>query len=75
MQFRHIEPHFLLKKYIQKMWIFESSGKIPVDDMKLVVPNGNLKLTLSYHNGIVAAINGRSNKQIFDNLFVILNIA
>jgi len=49
MQFRHIEPHFLLKKYIQKMWIFESSGKIPVDDMKLVVPNGNLKLTLSYH--------------------------
>jgi len=33
MQFRHIEPHFLLKKYIRKMWIFESSGRIPVDDM------------------------------------------
>jgi len=29
LQFRHIEPHFLLKKYIDKMWLFESSGKMP----------------------------------------------
>ena len=59
-QFRHIEPHFLLKSYIEKMWLFESSGKIPVDDMKLVVPNGNLKLTVSYQNGIIAAVNGKT---------------
>jgi AraC-like DNA-binding protein len=59
-QFRHIEPHFLLKNYIEKMWIFESSGKMPVDDMKLVVPNGNIKLTVSYQNGIVAAMNGKT---------------
>ena len=42
------------------MWYFESSGKMPDDDMKLVVPNGNIKLTISYQNGIVAAINGRT---------------
>ena len=42
------------------MWLFESSGKMPVDDMKLVVPNGNIKLTVSYQNGIVAAINGET---------------
>ena len=42
------------------MWIFESSGKMPVDDMKLVVPNGNIKLTVSYQNGIVAAVNGKT---------------
>jgi AraC-like DNA-binding protein len=60
MQFHHIEPHFLLKNYIEKMWLFESSGKMPVDDMKLVVPNGNIKLTVSYQNGIVAAINGKT---------------
>ncbi|KAA9038365.1 helix-turn-helix transcriptional regulator [Ginsengibacter hankyongi] len=59
-QFRHIEPHFLLKNYIEKMWFFESSGKMPVDDMKLVVPNGNIKLTVSYQNGIVAAVNGKT---------------
>ena len=42
------------------MWIFESSGRMPVDDMKLVVPNGNIKLTVSYQNGIVAAVNGKT---------------
>lgn len=42
------------------MWLFKSSGKMPVDDMKLVVPNGNLKLTVSYQNGIVAALNGKT---------------
>lgn len=59
-QFHHIEPHFLLKNYIEKMWLFISSGKIAVDDMKLVVPNGNIKLTVSYQNGIVAAVNGKT---------------
>jgi len=60
MQFHHIEPHFFLENYIEKMWIFESSGKMSVDDMKLVVPNGTIKLTVSYKNGIVAAINGKT---------------
>jgi|SRR6185312_1237395 len=58
--FRHIEPHFLLKNYIEKMWLFESSGKMPAEDMKLVVPNANLKLTLSYQNGIVASVDGKT---------------
>jgi len=60
LQFRHIEPHFLLKDYIEKVWIFQSSGKMPIEDMRLVVPNANIKLTVSYQNGIVAAINGKS---------------
>jgi len=59
-EFRHIEPHFLLKKYIDKMWIFKSSGKMPVHDMNLVVPNGCIKLTVSYQNGIVAAVNEKT---------------
>ena len=58
--FRHIESHFLLKNYIEKMWLFESGGKMPVEDMKLVVPNANLKLTLSYQNGIVASVDGKT---------------
>lgn len=60
LQFQPIEPHPLLKNYIEKMWLFESSGKMPVDDIKLVVPNGNIKLTVSYQNGIVADINGKT---------------
>src|SRR6476660_8450346 len=59
-EFRHIEPHFLLKKYIDKMWIFKSSGKMPINEMNLVVPNGCIKLTVSYQNGIVAAVNEKT---------------
>jgi len=60
MRFQNIEPHPLLKGYIEKMWVFESSGRMPVDDLKLVVPNGNIKLTVAFRNGIVVAMNGRS---------------
>jgi AraC-like DNA-binding protein len=60
LQFHHIEPLPVLKNFIEKMWLFESSGKMPAEDMKLVVPNGNIKLTVSYQNGIVAAINGNT---------------
>lgn len=59
-QFVHIEPHPLLKRFIEKMWLFKSSGRMPKEDMKLVVPNGNLKLTISYQNGIVASLNGKT---------------
>ena len=56
MRFQNIKPHPLLKSYIEKMWVFESSGKMPIDDLKLVVPNGNIKLTVAFRNGIVAAV-------------------
>lgn len=56
--FKRITPHPLLAPYIEKMWVFESSGKLPSEDMKLVVPNGNIKLTVAYRNGIVASVLG-----------------
>ena len=59
MRFQNIEPNPLLKSYIEKMWLFESSGKMPVDDLKLVVPNGNIKLTVAFRNGIIASMNGQ----------------
>ncbi len=60
MRLQNIEPHALLKSYIEKMWLFESSGKMPADDLKLVVPNGHIKLSVAFRNGIVAAVNGKS---------------
>src|SRR5436190_5750167 len=59
MRLQNIEPHPLLKGYIEKMWLFESSGKVPVDDLKLVVPNGHIKLSVAFRNGIVAEMNGQ----------------
>ncbi|MDP4284799.1 MAG: helix-turn-helix domain-containing protein [Bacteroidota bacterium] len=60
MRLQNIEPHPLLKSYIDKMWLFESSGKMPAADLKLVVPNGHIKLSVAFRNGIVAAMNGKS---------------
>jgi Domain of unknown function (DUF6597) len=60
MRFQHIDPHPLLRDYIERMWIFESSGRIPIDDMKLVVPNGLLKLSVSYRNAIKCKSEGWS---------------
>jgi AraC-like DNA-binding protein len=52
MRVQNIEPHPLLKGYVGKMWVFESSGKVPDDDMKLIVPNGMLKITIPFRNGV-----------------------
>jgi len=60
MRLRHIEPHLQLKGYISKLWVFESSGRVPVEDMKLIVPNGMVKLTIPFRNGVSG-----KNKEMF----------
>jgi len=55
-QFIPVTPHPLLNPYISKMYVFESNGRLPVAERKLIVPNANFKLTLTYRNGIVARI-------------------
>jgi AraC-like DNA-binding protein len=57
-RFSPVTPHPLLSPYIAKMYVFESSGRLPALDRKLIVPNANFKLTLTYRNGIVANIAG-----------------
>ena len=52
MNLRHIEPYPQLKRHIKKMWLFESNGRVPSEDMKLIVPNGMLKLTIPFQNGV-----------------------
>ena|SRR5258708_7024779 len=58
MHFRFIPliPDPLLKPYVAKMWVFESGGKLPEFERKLIVPNANFKLALTYRNGIVSRI-------------------
>lgn len=58
-RFSPVTPHPLLSPYIAKMYVFESSGRLPALDRKLIVPNANFKLTLTCRNGIVAQIAGK----------------
>jgi AraC-like DNA-binding protein len=66
--FNPVTPHPLLSPYIAKMWVFESSGRLPVQDKKLIVPNANIKLTLTYRNGLVANIAEKTFVQNEDEL-------
>jgi len=66
--FNAIAPHPLLQPYIAKMYVFESSGRLPEQDVKLIVPNANLKLTLTYRNGIAADVAGHSFVQAENRL-------
>jgi AraC-like DNA-binding protein len=59
-RFIPVTPHPLLSPYVAKMHVFESSGRLPTGDRKLIVPNANLKLTLTYRNGIVAGIGDKT---------------
>lgn len=55
-RFNPVTPHPLLRPFIAKMWVFESSGRLPELDKKLIVPNANFKLALTYRNGLVARV-------------------
>jgi AraC-like DNA-binding protein len=61
MKLQHFEPDPQLKGYVEKIWVFESSGRIPSEDMKLIVPNGMAKITIPFRNGV----SGR-NKEIYN---------
>jgi AraC-like DNA-binding protein len=58
-RFNPVTPHPLLGPFIAKIWVFESSGRLPVQERKLIVPNTNLKLTLTYRNGIAARVGAK----------------
>lgn len=55
-RFNPVTPHPLLSPYIAKMCVFESTGRLPALDRKLIVPNANFKLTFTHCNGIVARV-------------------
>lgn len=55
-QFIPVTPHPLLQPFIAKMWVFESEGRMPELDKKLIVPNANFKLAFGYRKGIVSHI-------------------
>jgi len=59
-RFIPLTPHPLLQPYLAKLWVFESEGRMPEMEEKLIVPNGNFKLAFAYRNGIGTNIAGNS---------------
>lgn len=52
MRLQHFQPEPALRGYVSKIWVFESSGRVPAEDMKLIVPNGMVKITIPFRNGV-----------------------
>lgn len=57
MRIRNVPIHPGLGGVVEKLWVFESSGKVPDNDMKLIVPNGLIKMIIPYRNGVSGKIN------------------
>ncbi|SKB77668.1 helix-turn-helix domain-containing protein [Dyadobacter psychrophilus] len=53
MKLQLIEPRSELKPYVSKIWVLESDGRLPEEDMKLIVPNGMVKLVIPVKNGLI----------------------
>ncbi len=53
MKLQILQPLPPLKPYIGKMWIFENTGRLPEEDMKVIVPNGMVKLVIPFRNGLI----------------------
>ena len=60
MRLQHFDPDPQLVGYVSKIWVFESSGRVPHDGMKLIVPNGMVKITIPFRNGTVGRIKDTS---------------
>ena len=53
MKLELIQPRHELRPYISKMWVFENNGRLPEEDMKIIVPNGMVKLVIPFRNGLI----------------------
>jgi AraC-like DNA-binding protein len=45
-----------LKDYVDQIFVFNSNGRLASDDLKLIVPNGRIKLIIPIQNSIVGKI-------------------
>jgi AraC-like DNA-binding protein len=57
--FRIHQPHILLRPYIHRIWIFESPFGIAENDLKLVTPNGEIKLIIMYKSNVRCKIENK----------------
>lgn len=53
---QRIEPYPVLRNYIDQIFVFKSDGQLPSEDLKLIVPNGRVKLVIPFKNGLSAKI-------------------
>src|SRR5688572_1880860 len=74
MKFQQIKPYPSLSTYIDRIFVLECEGKLPADDLKLIVPNARVKLVFPFKNSITASFNG-STFQSQENKTTLIGIS
>lgn len=59
MKLSFVEPWTPLKGYIDKIWVLETDCGLPVDDMKMLVPDGRMLLLIPMRNGLLGKMGGQ----------------
>ena len=57
---RHIAIHPDLKEFVERIFVLETDGRVPDPDLKIIVPNGSVKLVIPIRNGIIGQRDGYS---------------
>jgi len=65
------QPRPQLKNYISMIWSFESENGIPINDLKQIVPNGELKLIVPYKNKLKSRIDGKETTHKESSIIVV----
>lgn len=54
---KRLTPHPALAAYIDTIWLFESDFGVPVEDSRIIAPNGKAKIIHPYRNGLSTTFN------------------
>ncbi|PZR29235.1 MAG: hypothetical protein DI538_24205 [Azospira oryzae] len=54
---KRIHPRPELAPYIDTMWLFESDHGVPLEDSRVIAPNGKAKIIYPYRNGLSTTFN------------------
>ena len=69
--FRLFPVHPQLTGFIEKIWVFESSCRLPGNDLKLIVPNARPLMLIPYRNGLVGKMGGKEYVSLENKLTLI----
>jgi AraC-like DNA-binding protein len=68
---RSLPPRFELKNCIKAIWMFESNGGLPEEEIQTIVPNGSAKLMLYYEGHFTGRVGDHAFSIPKHRLFVL----
>lgn len=68
---QRLNPLPEIAPYIDTVWIFENDFGVPVEDNRLIAPNGKAKVIYSYENGLSTIVEGHRTDYPENDIYLI----